>query len=94
MCDGAELPALPPRVPREIANWRARAVLELQGLLPTVDAMIGAMTGPESVVVRNAWLAGAPLARRGPTVTALGTQLGLTAQQIDQMFISAESLIV
>jgi len=94
LCDGAELPPLPPRVPREIANWRARAVLELSGLLTTVESAIAAMTGPEGVVVRNAWQSGAPLARRGPTVTALGPALGLTDQQIDQMFIQADALQV
>jgi hypothetical protein len=94
LADGHEMPELPPRVPREIANWRARAILELQGLLPTVDGMIAAMTGPEAIVVRNAWYAGAPLARRGATVTALASQLGLTPDQIDAMFIAAENLHV
>lgn len=91
---GQNLPAPPPRIPREIANWRARAILELQGLLPTVEALITAMTGPEGIVVRNAWAAGAPLARHGPTVTALSPQLGLTSDQIDSMFIAAAALEV
>jgi hypothetical protein len=94
LCDGTELPPLPPRIPREIANWRARAVLELSGLLPTVDAAINGMTGPESIVVRHAWNSAAPLARRGPTVAALAPALGLSDEQVDAMFIQAESLAV
>jgi hypothetical protein len=94
LIDGGELPPLPPRVPREIANWRARAVLELSGLLPAVEAAIAAMTGPESIVVRHAWQSAAPLARRGPTVAALAPALGLTAEQVDALFIQAESLAV
>jgi hypothetical protein len=94
LCDGTELPPLPPRVPREIANWRARAVLEIAGLLPAVEAVIAAMTGPEAIIVRHAWQSAAPLARRGPTVAALAPALGLTADQVDAMFIQAESLSV
>jgi hypothetical protein len=94
LCDGTELPPLPPRVPREIPNWRARAVLEIAGLLPAVEAVIAAMTGHESIVVRHAWQSAAPLARRGPTVAALAPALGLTAEQVDAMFIQAESLSV
>jgi hypothetical protein len=88
------LPPMPARVPREIANWRARAVLELAGLLATVEAAIAGMTGPEGTVVRNAWQSGAPLARRGPTVSGLAPALGLTEAQVDAMFIQAEALSV
>jgi hypothetical protein len=94
LVNGTDLPPMPARVPREIANWRARAVLELAGLLPTVDAAIAGMTGPEGTVVRNAWQSGAPLARRGPTVSGLAPALGLSEEQVDQMFIQAESLSV
>lgn len=94
LCDGGELPELPPRVPREIANWRARTVLELAGLLPAVEACIAAMTGPESIVVRHAWQSAAPLARRGATVAALAPALGLTDAQVDSMFMQAETLKV
>lgn len=91
---GQTLPTTPPRIPREIANWRARAVLELQGLLPRIDAMIADMTGPEGIVVRQAWQAGAPLARNGATVLTLAPSLGLTSQQIDDLFIAAAALQV
>jgi len=94
LCDGAELPPMPPRIPREIANWRARAVLEIAGLLPTVETAIAGMTGPDGVVVRNAWQSGAPLARRGPTVQALAPALGLSEEQVDLMFIQADALKV
>lgn len=94
LCDGAELPPIPPRVPREIANWRARAVLELAGLLPTVEAAISSMNGPEAIVVRHAWNSGSPLARRGATVAALAPALGLSEEQVDAMFIQADSLAV
>lgn len=94
LCDGLPLPPIPPRVPREIANWRARAVIELAGLLPAVETAISGMEGAAGIVVRNAWESGAPLARHGPTVSALSPALGLTDEQVDSMFIQAEALAV
>lgn len=88
----AYLATLPPVVPKEIANWRARAVLELAGLLPAVEAALAAMPGDEGVVVRHAWDAGAPLVRAGATVTAMAGTLNLTSEQVDAMFIQAAAL--
>lgn len=81
-------------IPSEIANWRARAVLELAGLLPTVDALITAMTGPEGIVVRSAWTSGAPLVRKGPTVISMSAALGLTKEQVNALFVQAAALEV
>lgn len=94
LADGGELPELPPRIPREIANWRARAVLDLSGLLEPVEAALGSLPGVDGIIARHAWQSGAPLARNGATVSALAPALGLSAPQVDAMFIQAESLIV
>jgi hypothetical protein len=97
--DLADFAAIPPPpapvvIPTEIANWRARAVLEIAGLLPTVDAAIAALAGDAGIVARSAWHAGAPLVRHGPTVLALSSALGLTDEQVDAMFLRAEALEV
>jgi hypothetical protein len=94
LADGVQLPALPPRIPREIDNWRARAVLDLAGLLEPVEAALGSLTGVEGVIARHAWESGAPLARHGATVVALAPALGLSDSQVDAMFIQADGLIV
>lgn len=94
LVNGTDLPPPPVRVPREIANWRARAVLEISGMLPAVESAIAAMDGPAGIIVRNAWQSGAPLARHGPTVSSLAPALGLTEAQVDAMFIQAEALMV
>jgi hypothetical protein len=99
LVDLADFTAIPPPpepvvIPYEIANWRARAVLEIAGLLPTVDAAIAALTGDAGIVARAAWNSGAPFVRNGPTVTALSSALGLTSAQVDAMFLQAESLDV
>lgn len=81
-------------IPSEIANWRARAVLELAGLLTTVDAAIAAMPGDAGIVVRHAWTSGAPLVRKGATVTSMSTLLGLTKEQVNALFVQAAALEV
>ena len=81
-------------VPSEIANWRARAVLELAGHISAVESALAEMEGNAGIVARAAWLAGAPLARRGATVVALAAALELTDAQVDAMFIQAASLAV
>ena len=87
-------PVIPLVIPTEIANWRARAVLEIAGLLPTVDAALTGMTGNEGIVARAAWGQGAPFVRDGATVTALAAALGLTSEQVDAMFLQAANLAV
>ena len=86
--------AMPSPVPKEIANWRAKAVLEIAGLLPTVEATLAAMPGEAGIVARSAWAAGAPFARNGPTVTTLSVALGLTGEQVDAMFRQAAAIAV
>lgn len=96
--DGFELvPAPPPPpapVPGEIANWRAKAVLELAGLLTAVEAALDAMPEPARTVALAAWNGGADLARNGPTVLALAPVLNLTDAQVDDMFRQAAALEV
>lgn len=94
LCNGTELPATPVRVPREIPNWRAKVILAQMGLLPTVEAAISALPEPDRTVASLAWGGDAKLARRGKTVLGLASALGLTADQVDQLFIAAEALEV
>ncbi len=87
-------PAPPAPVPGEIANWRAKAVLELAGLLTAVEAALYAMPEPARTVALAAWNGGADLARNGPTVLAIAPVLNLTDSQVDDMFRQAAALEV
>lgn len=87
-----ELPAMPPRIPREIPNWRAKAVLATMGLTEQVNAIIAALPEPQRTVVTAAWTGDAKLARAGQTVLALGAALGMSSEQIDALFIAAEAI--
>jgi hypothetical protein len=87
-------PAPPAPVPGEIANWRAKAVLGLAGLLPAVEVALNAVPEPNRTVALAAWNGGADLARNGPTVLALAATLGLTDAQVDDLFRQASALEV
>lgn len=94
LCHGGELPPMPPRIPREIPNWRAKVILAQMGLLSTVETAIESLSEPERTVARLAWNGDAKLARRGKTVLGLASALGLSSDQIDNLFIAAEALEV
>lgn len=87
-----ERPAPPKRIPREILNWRAKAVLARMGLTDQIDGMIQAMPEPDRTVVSAAWHGNAALARKGATVTALAAALGLSEAQVDELFLSADAI--
>lgn len=92
LIDGIPLPEPPPRVPREIPNWRAKAILATMGKLDAVDALIAAMPDPDATVMRLAWHGNAALARRSQTVQNLGQALGLTPADLDAFFIAADQI--
>jgi hypothetical protein len=94
LCDGAELPVLPARVPREIPNWRAKAVLATMGKLTAVEAAIASLPEPDHTIVSLAWAGDAKLARRGKTVVGLAAALGLSSDEVDALFIAAEAIEV
>lgn len=94
LIDGIPLPETPPRVPREIANWRAKAVLASMNLLDEVDAYLSALPEPQRTVAAIAWAGDAKLARRGPTVLAMADALQLADAQIDNMFRAAEEITI
>lgn len=80
--------------PKELPQWRVRAVLQSEGLLEQVDALIESLPSPDGDVVRTAWHYGAAVARHGPTVLSLAPALGLSDAQIDDMFRQAATLAV
>jgi hypothetical protein len=74
-------------VPDSLANWRVKAVLDMQGLTPTVDAAVAGMPdGLEKIVISRAWNGNGDVLRHSPTVTSFMAILGLTDEQVDDMF--------
>jgi hypothetical protein len=82
-------------VPREVTNFQARALLlNMPGsaagrsLFQDVDDTLRALGGVEW----QAWEYTTIFPRNSQLIATLGTQLGLTDAQLDQMFIAASAL--
>jgi hypothetical protein len=82
----------PTPVPESLANWRVKAVLDMQGLTPTVDAAIAAMPDSnEKIIISRAWNGNGDVLRHSPTVNSFMAILGLTDAQVDDMFRLADT---
>jgi hypothetical protein len=77
-----------PVVPQTITPRQCRLILSAQGLLAQVEALIALSDEP----TRITWEYALEFRRDDPLLDALGTQLGLTAQQIDDFFVAASQL--
>ena len=82
-------------IPREVTNFQARALLlNMPGsaagrsLFQDVDDTLRAMGGVEW----QAWEYTTIFPRDSQLIATLGTQMGLTDAQLDQMFIAASAL--
>ena len=94
LIDGSDLPPVPPRVPREIPNWRCKAVLTQMGLITQVEAIMAALAEPDRTIAQLAWHGDGKVARRGKTVLGLAQVLGLSDDQVDAMFVAADKIEV
>ena len=83
----------PVRVPAEVARWQAKLVLTQAGHWDALLALRAAMPEGEQAVLLDADLNETLNWRRAsPTVAAAAQYLGLTEQQVDELFIRAGQL--
>lgn len=78
---------VPDGVPESITNYQARAALVNAGLFSTVNAFIKALpidSGPY-----QAWEYANNFYRNSPFIASLASQIKLTSEQIDKLFIAA-----
>lgn len=75
-------------VPDRVSPYQARMALENAGLLTTVNSMVSAA----NTQVQLSWTYSNEIHRESPFIVALGSQLGLTNTQIDQLFIAAAQI--
>jgi hypothetical protein len=81
-----------PVVPQEITMRQARLVLLGAGLLSSVQGAIDGLPSPQKEAAQIEWEYSNTLQRRNPFVLTLGPALGLTAEQIDALFIQGATL--
>lgn len=84
--------APPPVVPQIVTMRQARLALLGAGLLEQVDAAINALTEPDKTAARIEWDYSSEVHRSKPFVQMLGAALGLTSQDLDNLFTQAAQL--
>ena len=87
-------PPAPEPVPeiQSVTMRQARLAMLGAGILDQVETAIAAMEGDEGRAARIDWEYALDVRRDWPLINALGSQLGLTEQQIDELFISAAAV--
>lgn len=76
-------------VPTFVTMRQARTQLALAGMLGTVNAAIAAMPGTEGDLARIEWEFSSTVERNRPFVNAMIPVLGITSEQLDDLFIQA-----
>jgi hypothetical protein len=92
--DGATFtrPPAPVDVPQSVTMRQARLALLGAGVLATVNAAIASMPGDQGEAARIEWEYARDVLRDSPLIGGLMPALGMTEQQIDQLFIAAAAL--
>jgi hypothetical protein len=85
-------PAPAPEVPAVVTMRQARQAMLSAGILAQVDALIAAMPGEEGESARIDWNHARDVKRDWPLIGALGPQMGLTEQEIDDLFVYAATI--
>lgn len=83
-------PPAPPPVPVSVPKWAFLLVLRRMGKEDALKTAIAAYNGADAARVRAKWEASEVIERDGSTVNALGAAIGLTPEQVDQVFRDAE----
>jgi hypothetical protein len=82
-------PPAPPPVPESVTPLQARRALRKAGLLNTVNDFIAT----QSDEVQEAWEYCISVYRNDPLIVALQAELGLTDEQLDDLFRSAAEIV-
>ena len=82
----------PVKVPSEVSMWKAKTILEVQGILPSVEKVIADIPGDDGIVARQKWAHATVVSRTDALVTNMQTAFGWSDAVIDGMFIAAANL--
>ena len=82
-------PPPPVPVPVSVPKWAFLLVLRRMGKEDALKTAIAAYNGADAARVRAKWEASEVIERDGATVNALGAAIGLTPEEVDQVFRDA-----
>ena len=81
-----------PAVPTVVTMRQARLALLQAGVLPLVESAIASMESPAKEAAKIEWEYSQEVQRNKPFVQLLGASLGLTEEQLDNLFLLASTL--
>lgn len=82
-------------VPQTMTAWQARAILEIEGLLTQVESAIAELDeGPAKIIIKSAWENNAEFKRDSLAIEGISKSIGLTSEQVDELFRKGASLKV
>lgn len=82
----------PAPVPEAVTARQARLALLGAGKLDDVEAALAQMPGPQGRAAQIEWEYAVEIRRDSPLIAALAPALGLTMEQVDDLFRAAEGL--
>lgn len=85
-----QIPEIVVQVPQTVTRFQARAALHLAGLLPSIEALMADENTP--ALAKLAWTDAQEFKRTSPTIATMAAALGLTSEQLDQLFITAAEI--
>ena len=85
-------PLSPLQIPQEITMRQARLVLLENGLLANVQTAIGSLPEPSKTKAQIEWDYSNALQRDNSFVAVLGAALGLTDEDVDNLFIEGATM--
>ena len=85
-------PPTPVQIPQEVTMRQARLALLENGLLANVQPAINSLPEPDKTKAQIEWEYSNALQRGNPFVAVLGSALGLSSQDLDDLFIQAAAL--
>jgi hypothetical protein len=81
-------------IPFEVALWKIRAVLKQMGLEEQIEQSFELLEEPNRTGAKYIWEYGTTIERYSPTVLFIQQVLQLTDEQVNSIFITANSIIL
>ncbi len=81
----------PNHVPAKVLTWKARAALKMAGKF---EAAGQAVAASNNVAVQEAFEYSAEWHRTSPAVNAMAQAIGMTSDEVDELFRTADSITV
>lgn len=81
-------------VPQMVSKAQGKAALLLSGLLGAVDGYITSLAGDDKILASIAFNDTTEWRRNSPFLVQAAISLGITEQQLDDLFLLAESIIL